>query len=441
MLQALGAEVSLVGLAGSDAAGDELAVRSRELGLDASGLVRSSERPTATKTRYLGYVQSAGRALQQIVRVDEEQTGALLPEEDRAVRKAASEALDRADFVVLQDMGKGLLGAGLTADLIAEARQRGKTVVVDPEMAEDYSPYRGASCVLPNRYEAQMATGMQIETPEDCARAASKLLNDLELEGVVIKLDRSGMYFATADGASQMMTTRALEVADITGAGDMVTAALTFARAAGAAYPLAVDLANFAAGLEVGLHGVAPVPREDLLAALEAESDPALRKIVPRERFAAMAERLRRQGLKVAFTNGCFDLLHLGHVGLIEFARKQGDLLAVGLNSDASVKKLKGPDRPVNSEDVRARLLASMSSVDYVILFDEKDVDALIAQVRPDVLVKGGDYTVNEVVGHEIVEGYGGKVVLFPVLAGLSTTDIIRKIAGNHAGTSGPDTD
>jgi len=432
MLQALGAQVQLIGLIGADPAGEQARARMADAGLDDAGLVASRQRPTATKTRYLGYVQSAGRAMQQIVRVDEEVTDAPSAEESRRVRAAAGHAIDRADVVVLQDMGKGLLDADLITHLVQEARKQGKPLIVDPELTEDYSPYAGATCILPNRFEAQMATGVALRGEEDYRRAAHALLNRLELEGVVIKLDRDGIYFATADGEDRHMTTRARDVADITGAGDMVTAAFVFGRACGADYATAVHLANFAAGLEVGYHGARAISRRRLAEALRAEAEPTARKIKTRDEVKALADELRQAGRRIAFTNGCFDLLHYGHVQLLQYARRQGDVLIVGLNSDASARRLKGPGRPINSEDVRGRILASLADVDYVVLFEEQSVLSLIRDVRPDVLVKGGDYTVEGVVGHEFVRSYGGEVKLAPVAEGVSTTELIEKIARNH---------
>lgn len=435
MLSALGAEVFPVGLVGSDSAAHTLREDLATAGADVAGLVASSQRPTATKTRYLGYVQSAGRALQQIVRVDEEATDPLSAAEAELVRKAAWKAIGHAEAVVLQDMGKGMLTPGLIAGIVKEAKGQGKPVIIDPELTDDYSPYVGATCVVPNRFEAQMATGLALRNEDDYGRAAHALLDDLALESVVIKLDRDGMYFATTKGEERHMTTRARDVADVTGAGDMVTAAFAFARAAGADCAGAVELANFAAGLEVGLHGVTPIPRPEMMQAIRAEMEPTSRKVVNRDEIGTLVEELRAAGKKIAFTNGCFDLLHFGHVQLLRHACAEGDVLIVGLNNDQSARKLKGPGRPINCQEVRSRILASIADVDYVVLFDEESVLPLIKQIRPDVLVKGGDYAVEGVVGHEFVKSYGGEVKLAPLAEGFSTTELIDRIAGNHERT------
>ncbi len=434
MLAGLGAEALAVGVVGDDEAALALRRELESAGVDSAGLVASAERPTTTKTRYLGYVQSAGRALQQMLRVDEELTDHLSQQDADAVRRSAHQRIQQARLVIIQDMGKGVLDDELIRDLIQEADTAGKPVIVDPERAEDYGRYAGAACVLPNRYEAQMATGLMLRSEEDYARAADGLIEELSLEAALIKLDREGLYYATATGRRGHITTQAREVADVTGAGDMVTAAFSLALAAGADHATAATLANFAAGLEVTQRGATALPRDRVLDALRSASDPVSRKIVPRARVADLVAELRESGLRIAFTNGCFDLVHLGHLQLIHHARERGDVLIVGLNSDKSARELKGPGRPVNSEQVRGRILASLGDVDYVVVFEEQSVLPLLKEVRPDVLVKGGDYTKEGVVGHEFVESYGGEVALAPLAEGYSTTDLIRRIADNHEG-------
>ncbi len=435
MLGELGAEVALVGLTGQDAAADALRRDLEQLGIAFGGLVASSSRPTTTKTRYLGYVQSAGRALQQLLRVDDEVTDRLSDTERRAVSDAIGRAASSCDVLVLQDMGKGLFDDGLLRETIEGARQAATPVGVDPERAEHYARYRNATCVLPNRYEAQLATGRRLQTEQDYRSAAEFLLDELALEAALIKLDREGVYCATADGLRRHIGTQVREVADVTGAGDMVTAAFCVALAAGARYGQAAALANFCGGMEVSRRGATPLPRRQVLEALRKAVDPVATKIVPREDVEQLAAALRSQGRRIAFTNGCFDLLHLGHVQLLGYAGRQGDVLIVGLNTDASARRLKGPGRPINSQEVRSRVLAALADVDYVVLFEEESVLPLIRQVRPHVLIKGADYDRTGVVGHEFVESCGGEVRLAPVAEGFSTTEIIRKVARNHEDT------
>jgi len=434
MLCALGAEALVVGVIGDDPAGASLMAELERCGADTSGVVTCADRPTTVKTRVMGYVQSAGRAVQQIVRVDEEQTDPVGAEPTAAVLGKVHDFLSQGDLVLIQDMAKGLLNGEVLRKLIADVRAAGKPVLVDPERGEDYSRYGGATCLLPNRFEAQTASGVTLDGPEAYSRAAHKFISELSLGSVVIKLDREGIFYATADGEQRHIVTRGLDVADVTGAGDMVAAVVALATAAGAPLEQAVELANVAAGVEVSRHGIATVSRAELIEELEAGLDPALRKIKTREELKDALARRRRSGQRIAMANGCFDLLHLGHVELVRFARRQADCLVVAINSDRSVRELKGPGRPVNDEAVRARILASLSDVDYVVLFDEVSVQPLIEEVRPDVLVKGGDYDRSGVVGGAFVESYGGEVKLAPRVDGLSTSELIRRIARNNEG-------
>ena len=303
---------------------------------------------------------------------------------------------------------------------------------MDPERGEQYARYTGAGFILPNRYEAQQATGIVLDCEEAFRRAALKLLQELELDAVIIKLDRDGIFFANSEGLERHVPTEAREMADVTGAGDMVAAAIGFSVAAGADLPLAVHLANTAAGMEVARRGAATISRAELLEELTARVDPAARKLKGRDEVRRIVQEKRSQGQRIVFTNGCFDLLHLGHVELMRYARSQGDLLIVGVNTDRSARDLKGEGRPINTQQVRTRVLAALGDVDYVVLFDEVSVLPLIREIRPDVLVKGGDYGKGGVVGHEFVESYGGQVKLAPKVEGLSTTELIGRIARDH---------
>jgi len=431
MLCALGAQVCLVGAAGEDEAAAELRRELGAAGVDASGLLACPDRPTTLKTRYLGYVQSAGRGLQQIVRVDEEVTDPLAPQQAEAVLRSVRDLCAQAELILIQDMAKGLFTKPLLRRIIEAVEEARKPVLVDPERGQDYSRYRGATCLLPNRFEAETATRTRLDGEDACERAARTLLDELSLDSVVIKLDRDGMFYATADGRRRHVPTRPRSVVDVTGAGDMVAAVVGLMLASGANVERAVELANVAAGMEVSRRGACTVSRAELMAELLAESSPALLKIKSREELKGILAERRKAGDTVAFTNGVFDLLHLGHVELIRFARAQADCLVVGLNSDRSVRQLKGPERPINTEEVRAQTLASLPNVDYVVIFDEASVLPLIEELRPDVLVKGGDYGKTGVVGWQLVESYGGQVRLAPKVEGLSTTELIQRIMQN----------
>jgi len=434
MAAALGAECHPVGIVGADAAALTLRQALKDAGMSDAGLVESHERPTTCKTRFVGYVQSAGRAMQQLLRVDDENTAPLSPVETEAVLAAVTEAMARSDIVIIENMGKGLLSHNLIRQIISDARDAGLPVIVDPQRGDDYTPYRGATCIVPNRFETEQACGFPLHTEPDYHRAAAAFMTDLELDAVVIKLDRDGLFYTLADGHSGLMSTHARAVSDVTGAGDMVAATLACAVASGAAFPAAVALANFAAGLECGAIGATPLSKATVLRALREEITPGLRKIVPRSELPALLDEHRQEGRTVAFTNGCFDLLHLGHVQLLRHAGTQADLLVVGLNTDASVRSQgKGTDRPINPEHVRAGVLASLADVDYVVLFEESSVLPLIEQLRPDVLVKGGDYDRAGVVGAAFIDSIGGRVELAPLADGFSTTDIIHRIEQSQA--------
>jgi D-beta-D-heptose 7-phosphate kinase/D-beta-D-heptose 1-phosphate adenosyltransferase len=440
MLCALGAGTTCIGVVGDDEAARELGRQLQAAGADTSGLITCTDRPTTLKTRYMGYVQSAGRGLQQIVRVDEEVTDPIRPAQVREVIARAQAHFPKADMIVIEDMAKGLCTKELLKELIRLAGKLGKPVLVDPERGEDYSAYRGATCLVPNRFEAEAASGVAMKSLDDWRRAAQKLLVKVSCEAVVIKLDRDGIFYATAAGEEKLIPTPAREVADVTGAGDMVAAVLALAGAGGVPLEQAVELANVAAGIEVTRQGACPVSRDEMLEELQAESAPALRKIKSRQALVQLLAQRRRRGETVAFTNGVFDLLHLGHVELIRFARAQGDCLVVGLNSDRSARELKGPSRPINNEAIRAQTLASLPNVDYVVIFDETSVLPLVQELRPEVLVKGGDYDKKGVVGWEFVESYGGKVLVAPQVKGLSTTELIRRITQNGAKRDRKDT-
>ncbi len=319
--------------------------------------------------------------------------------------------------------------------LIAAARRRGVRVIADPIRGEDYRKYHGCSAVTPNRLEAGLATHRILHTVDDAMQAARQMRETLDLEAGIVTLDRDGMVLCETDGRCRHFPTRPRQVYDITGAGDMVMAVLGMALAAGGDYAAAIQLANVAGGLEVEKVGVATVTRDEILRDLFASGPvfngghgPGLEKLFERPTLVAEVDCRRRLGQRVAFTNGCFDVIHAGHVQYLREARAQADLLVVGLNSDASVRTLKGNDRPVNEAHARAAVLNALSAVDYLTIFDEATPIDLIRALRPDVLVKGADYQREEVVGAEFVESYGGRVHLAPLREGFSTTRILKVI-------------
>jgi len=434
-LAALGARTTLVGVLGRDDSAAAARAQAQALGIDLVA-VEDPSRPTSLKTRHLARSHSIP---QQVLRVDREDVRALAPEVETAVLAALDRALEGADAALLSDYQKGLLTRGVLAHVIAWGRRTGKPVVVDPK-GDDFERYRGATGIKPNRSQTERIVGFPVRDAGDAERAADRLLGSLGFDFVLVTLDRDGMLVKHRDDVAHAFRTAPREVYDVTGAGDMVLAVLGIVLGGGGSAAEASALANVAAGLEVEKVGVVPIPREEIAARL-AEHAPVLgSKVVERPRVAALAARLREAGRKVVFTNGCFDVLHAGHVRYLAFARSQGDVLVVGLNADESVRRLKGAGRPVNPAADRAAVLSGLAAVDHVVVFHEDDPLALVREVQPDVLVKGEDWKDKGVVGREIVEARGGRVVLAPLLEGRSTTGTIERLkdAASARKASGP---
>jgi len=434
-LRALGARPGALSVVGADRNGAMLREIFHDLGIDTRALAVDPNRPTIVKERMLGSVQSANRATQQLLRVDEEDASPISAARERALIAAAKSELKRADGVLVSDINKGLLTPALLRAIIDGAARRDIPVIVDPRLTDDFSIYRGATALTPNRYETERATGIRLKDRSAWRAAAEKLVRELHLRACLITLDRDGMYLAERDGADAYIPTTPRDVYDVTGAGDVVLTVFGLLAIAGLGFPSAAGLANLAAGIEVGRIGAEIITADDLAAALQPVQNGYEKKIVSAEELTSALARERRAGRKIAFTNGCFDLLHAGHLQILNFARAQGDVLVVGLNSDRSVRALKGPGRPVQPAADRARLLAALEMVDYVVVFDETRAEKIIRAARPDVLVKGEDYAGQKIDGQDFVESRGGGVALAPLLEGHSTTatlNRIRPVADDH---------
>lgn len=420
-LAALGTSVALVAVLGDDQAAHDIERLLAELKIEAK-LVRDKERPTTIKTRYV----AAG---QQLLRADRESDAALTTASGSRILERAESAIANAAVVVLSDYGKGMVTDAGCARLIAAARAAGKPVIVDPK-GPNFAKYRGASVVTPNRRELAEAIRMPVGTLAEVEAAAERARAESEIEAVLVTLSADGMLLVDAAG-TQHLPAEAREVFDVSGAGDTVAATLAAALAVGASLVDAARLANVAAGIVVAKRGTAVTLASELIEALHTgDLMTGERKLVP---LSVALERIatwRARGEQIGFTNGVFDLIHPGHVSLLAQARAASGRLVVGLNADASVKRLKGPERPIQSEAARAAVLGSLASVDLVIMFGEDTPIRLIEAIRPDVLVKGADYALNEVVGADIVRSYGGKVLLAELAPGHSTTATIRRIAG-----------
>jgi D-beta-D-heptose 7-phosphate kinase/D-beta-D-heptose 1-phosphate adenosyltransferase len=425
MLRALGADVMLAGVLGSD--GDALRVRQMltDLGVDADAILADPARPTTVKERYIGRAQH--KHPQQMLRVDYETRTPLTSEMERVLTERVVAAVDAADVVLVSDYDKGVCTPTVLAATIAAGKSRGVRVLADPTRGGDYGKYRGCSAITPNRLEAGLAVGRELRTADDALAAAAELCSRLDLEVGIVTLDKDGMALAGRDSGRGIYPTRSRQVYDITGAGDMVLSVLGLALAAAANYADAIRLANVAGGLEVEKVGVATVTRDEILCDLGAGVGPVAKLLSLAELCRSLDVR-RSAGQRVAFTNGCFDVLHAGHVQYLQEARAQADLLVVGLNTDQSVRGIKGPGRPLNPLDARAVVLAGLQAVDYVTPFDEPTPIELIRAIRPDVLVKGADYAKAEIVGSDFVESYGGRVHLAELRDGYSTTSLLQRL-------------
>jgi len=422
---ALQARPVCLGLIGDDANGQRLRELLEQVGADTSGLLVTPERPTTTKKRLIGLAQH--RHQQQLFRLDEECSAPLPIDLSQALLDRYESKLQDVDIVCLQDYNKGLFSRDLCQEMVGKARQAGKQILVDPAFIEDYAKYAGASLITPNRQETTLAVGYELHTQDAFAQAARHLQQLLNLEAVIITLDREGAYLHCAD-RNVLVPTRARKVYDVTGAGDMVLAALALALASDCGYETAVHLANLAGGIEVEKFGVATVTREEIICEIRRQMRDEKGKIRALDELLAELTWQRKQGHSIVFTNGCFDVIHRGHIEYLQFCKTQGDIVVVGLNSDASVKMIKGPERPINNQDDRAAVLSALDCVDYITLFSKPDPLKLIQAVCPDILIKGEDWKDKGVVGAEFVEKQGGKVVLARLVQGKSSTSTIEKM-------------
>ncbi len=417
-LKALGANVSVSSVMGDDDNGKELVKMLHDIDVNTQNLIIEKNRKTSKKSRVIAVSQ-------QILRYDKESKEDILKESAQKILDSLETSIENYDIVILSDYGKGVLTEEVSQGIIQLASKYNVKVLVDPK-GKDFTKYQGAYLLTPNKKEAVLATGIDIKDEESLKKALLKLKNDCDLDVSLITLSEDGI--ATYEKEVKVFPTVAKEVFDVTGAGDTVIASIAFALSIGKSLEETAAFANLAAGVVVGKIGSATVTIdeiEDYEASLhKSTSDAHIKSFGD---INAIVQRYKQNGKKIVFTNGCFDILHVGHVKYLQIAKSFGDVLIVGLNSDESVSRLKGPSRPVNPAEDRAYLLAALEAVDFVVPFESDTPFELIKMIEPDVLVKGGDYEGKEVIGTE----FAGELKLVDFVDGKSTTKTIQKIQGN----------
>jgi D-beta-D-heptose 7-phosphate kinase / D-beta-D-heptose 1-phosphate adenosyltransferase len=416
-LVSLGGSVALFAAVGRDGAGDWFRRHCEDMGVDTFWLKDDSSRPTTIKTRVVARNQ-------QIVRIDEEHVGKLTPELEKEVLDDIRSVVPQVRAIVVSDYGKGFITPAVLETLFRSAQVEGIPVLVDPK-GLDFTKYRGATYITPNLKEASLAAGVEIRSRESLEQAGEILLDQSKALGIIITRGKDGATLVSRRKV-QDFPVKPVEIVDVTGAGDTVVATLALAVAGGLPIEDAIMLANLAASLVVARFGAAAVTHEEMIESVR--EDHHRNKAVALAEIGAILKNHRIQGHRVVFTNGCFDLFHPGHLEILRRAASMGDVLVVGINSDASVSRIKGPCRPILGQNDRVELVSALSFVDYIVVFEEDTPLSVIKEVRPDVLVKGEDWEGKEVVGADLVRRRGGLVSFVKLLKGRSTSDIIKKI-------------
>jgi len=423
-LVALGAHVSAAGVVGTGADGNLVLDKFKKLGVDTRGVIQDSGRPTTRKTRVI-----AGH--QHVLRIDREIQKDISPPVLKALVQRSNKIITEVDGVLVSDYGKGVITRSLLKQLIKTAKAHGKFIIADPK-GLDFTKYAGVNIITPNKKEAGLAQGIEIIDESTLLEAGAGILEKTGIDKVLITLGKDGMILIEHHKPPYNIKAEARQVYDVSGAGDTVIASLGLGLASGLPLEDAVTLANTAAGLVVGKVGTATVTQADLTTALTKCFDISNLKQIELDEIGGLANNLRKQGKKIVLTNGCFDLLHAGHIMFFSAAKQRGDVLVVALDDDDSVTKLKGPGRPVIRAKERVQIISALDVVDYVVIFTTGNLKDLIKTLRPDVLAKGSDYKTEEVYGHEIVESLGGRVVLIPINEDISSSRIINNIKGTQ---------
>jgi D-beta-D-heptose 7-phosphate kinase/D-beta-D-heptose 1-phosphate adenosyltransferase len=418
----LGGRVAVAGVVGKGAHGRRLREELSAIGADVEAVFDEPGRPTTRKTRVIAEHQ-------QMMRIDREISIDISNSSAAKLIRQVKSCLPSTDVLLISDYGKGVVTRRVVSELAAAAAAAGKIAIADPKSI-DYSKYAGLTLITPNKKEAALASGIEIRDESGLFAAGRRLLETVAIEKLLVTCGKDGMVFFERGAEPLKVGTRARQVYDVSGAGDTVAAVLSLGLAAGFGYPDAIRLANTAAGVVVGKVGTAAVTRAELMEALQPGVEPSARKQKTLSEMAQLAGELRRAGKRIVLTNGCFDLLHAGHIRLFAASRAFGDALVVALDDDESVRQLKGAGRPVIGATERVRILSALDSVDYVMVFATRELDRVIEAVRPDVLTKGSNYENDTVIGRELVERLGGRVALVPVTESVSSTRIIDTIKG-----------
>jgi len=416
----LGAKVSVIGVVGTGPDGYLLLKQFEELGVDISGIVQQKGRTTTKKTRIIA-------ANQHVLRIDRETKEELSDNTAGFIAAFIEEKIPDVDVVLISDYGKGVITRGLLSGLLSVAKKYRKIVIADPK-GLDYSKYSGMSLLTPNKKEAALVAGLEIIDEPTLYKAGEKILEKIAVERLLITCGKDGMVLFDRDKKPDKIMAEARQVYDVSGAGDTVLAVLGLATAIGESFENSAYIANKAAGIVVGKMGTATVSQEELSCALNPREDRHSLKRKNLPELVELVKELKKQGKRIVFTNGCFDLLHSGHIKFFSESRRLGDLLIVALDDDESVKRLKDRSRPVINEGERARILCALDSVDYVTIFSAGELDSIIRQIQPDILTKGSNYASQKVYGRELVEQSGGRVALIPVTDKISSTGIINNI-------------
>lgn len=423
-LAALGCDVYLIGAIGQDEKGDRLLELIRERGIHTEGIFRFVHRPTTSKMRIIAHNQ-------QILRIDKEDNRPITEETEKKIIEFTNKVLPEMNGVICSDYQKGVLTEKVIKNLMHRAQKAKKAVIVDPKSA-DFSLYKGATVLTPNEKEVERSVPIKINSGEDLERAAEYLLSLTRGEALLVTRGKDGMTLYRNKKKPVDIPTVAKEVYDVTGAGDTVVSVFGMAVFGGFNFQEAAWLSNMAASIVVGKVGTAVVTLNEINEFLQEEMLRTSHTVLELEELKKLVSLAKSTGKSVVFTNGCFDLIHGGHIEFLQKAKALGDILVVGLNSDQSVREIKGDGRPIKTQQERANILSALRYVDYITIFNENTPECLISEIRPDILVKGDDYGIDEVVGREIVEGYGARVELIPIVKGLSTTNTVEQILENH---------